>query len=423
MATEVTEPIALDKTLQRVASALEQVAASETGGGVWGFIEDMDVKDPEDRIIYTGDSIGKTPMSLNSDGSVNEGGWADFIDQLNNHPWMVKSDGTPDYRLMDTDYTKKMDGTASDVANTDYDGGAFAWIRRIYKSEKMYGNRRAVSFRLTPAEGYEPVGFRDPNDNVLEGIWIPMFYGSKDSNGKMRSLSGMQPIYSNTTAQEYTAISAVGTRAAFYGGGIAETLTDILIMLCGSTDVPGVIGTGNCSGYDGSKSPTNGVLANACVGSGRWYGTTTGKALNKYFHSIVLGSYQQWQRDPYRLLINGTYYVSKNYTYDLTGAKYTKTDVTVPAAVSGVYPHYYKTVEGFGALPTSNGGYNGSSSTGGCDGFWTNITITAVLQRFANASNGLVCGPRACSAGVVAGAAGWDIGASLILLPPVGVAA
>jgi hypothetical protein len=38
---------------------------------------------------------------------------------------MVKTDGTVDYYLDPDDYTKKADGTASDVANTSYDGNAF----------------------------------------------------------------------------------------------------------------------------------------------------------------------------------------------------------------------------------------------------------------------------------------------------------
>ena len=40
----------------------------------------------------------------------------------------------------------------------------------------------------------------------------------------------------------------------------------------------------------------------------------------------------------------------------------------------------------------------------------------AVLQRFANTNNGLICGPRACNANDDAGNAWWNIGASLIQL-------
>ena len=61
---------------------------------------------------------------------------------------MVRADGTPDYRLDENDYTKKEDGTASDVSNTSYNGGAFSWLAKIYKQEYMLGNDRVVKFSM-----------------------------------------------------------------------------------------------------------------------------------------------------------------------------------------------------------------------------------------------------------------------------------
>ena len=58
---------------------------------------------------------------------------------------MVRSDGTPDYRLKEDNYAYKEDGTtASDVANTSYNGGAFSWLMKIYKQEYMVGTDRVV---------------------------------------------------------------------------------------------------------------------------------------------------------------------------------------------------------------------------------------------------------------------------------------
>ena len=164
-----------------------------------------------------------------------------------------------------------------------------------------------------------------------------------------------------------------------------------------------------------------GVKQNAVVGGGQFYGTSDGKSLNKILHSIVLGSWQQWMRDPYTLCVNGKVKVSKNYTYDLTGASYEDTGISYPETVSGVYPHEYRTVPGFGALPTFP--YKGSSITGGCDGFWVNVGITAVALRFGNCSNGSLCGSRALTLTYAASAAAWHLGCAVLLLPPVGVAA
>jgi len=414
--------IADKETLDKVYNIL---AADE----VYGFIEHMNVLSPTERIEYIGANAGYTPLTVNkTTGEANYGSWANFPVLVGNKPWMVRSDGTPDYRLDEADYTKKEDGTASDVANTAYDGGAFAWIPKIYKQEYMLGNDRVVKFSMSKRDGFEAVGFIDPDNKELEGVWIPMFYGSIVEE-KMKSISGVQPCYNNATAAEKTAIDAFGERAKFFGGSIVQTLTDLLIMFGKSTNSQAVYGNGNMSGYDTSLAPTNGVKQNAVVGGGQFYGTSDGKSLNKILHSIVLGTWQQWMRDPYTLLVNGRYKVSKNYAYDLTGATYHDTGISLPKVLkedgsqnTGIfYPHKYQTVPGFGAVPVHP--CKGSTSTGGCDGLWQNCDITAVARRFGHCADGTTDGLRYLVVSDPATAAHWYGGAAILLLPPVGVAA
>lgn len=414
--------IADKETLDKVYNIL---AADE----VYGFIEHMNVLSPTERIEYIGANANYTPLTVNkTTGEANYGSWANFPVLVGNKPWMVRSDGTPDYRLNEDDYTLREDGTASDVANTAYDGGAFAWIPKIYKQEYMLGNDRVVKFSMSKKDGFEAVGFIDPDNNELEGVWIPMFYGSIVEE-KMKSISGVQPCYSNATAAEKTAIDAFGARAKFFGGAIVQTLTDLLIMFGKSTNSQAVYGNGNMSGYDTSLAPTNGVKQNAVIGGGQFYGTSDGKSLNKILHSIVLGSWQQWMRDPYTLLVNGRFKVSKNYAYDLTGATYHDTGISLPKVLkddgtqnTGIfYPHKYQTVPGFGVVPVHP--CKGSTSTGGCDGLWQNVEITAVALRFGHCNTGTGDGLRSLHVNATAADAYWTIGAAILLLPPVGVAA
>lgn len=404
---------------------------------VWGFVEHMDIKSPSARVTPIGLNKNYKNITRNtSTGAVSLNDWADHPVIRANKPYMVKSDGTPDYRLSETDYTKKADGTtASDVSNTSYDGGAFAWFPKIYKYEKMEGNDRTVLFSMQARDGYEPNGFIDPSNNVLEGVWLPMFYGSRlgadGSTPKMVSLAGLQPSYNTTTVQERTAMQNFSARAQFLGGPIVETIIDFLIMISGTTDLQTAFGKGNCSGYDASLAPTYGVKQNAVVGGGQFYGTDDTKSLNKIFHSIVLGSYQQWMRDPYEVVVNGTVKVSKNYTYDLTGATYSDTGIRVPNNMTWdsnhnalAYPTEYKTVPGYGAVPAGEMS-GGSTATGGCDGLWRKDptqTFTAVARRFGDCAGGLTVGPRARSWDGAAGNAYWGLSAADLLLPPVGVA-
>lgn len=403
---------------------------------VYGFIEHNDILSPSARIEYIGLNKNYSPLARNKEnGSMVLNSWADFPVIKANKPYMVRADGTPDYRLKETDYTQREDGGSSDVANSSYNGGAFSWLMKIYKNEEMVGNDRIVRFSLTARDGYEPVGFIDPSNNELGGVWLPMFYGSilgaDGATPKMVSLANLQPTYNNTTDKEKTAITNFSSRAAFLGGPIVETIIDLLIMFAKTTNLQEAYGYGNCSGYDASQSPTYGVKRNAVVGGGQFYGTDDKLSLNKIFHSIVLGSYQQWMRDPYEVVVNGRVKVSKNYTYDPTGAKYTDTGITVPDNKTWDtnhnaldYPAHFRTVPGYGSIPAL-GMDGGSSATGGCDGLWRKDpkqTFSGVCLRFGDCGAGLVCGPRARIWYYSVTYAYWGIGAADLLLPPVGVA-
>lgn len=394
----------------------------------YGFIEHEDILDPTQRIEYIGlNRDYTTPYTPNlTDGSYNLGSWTNWPWLSKVKPYMVNSDGTKDYELSETDYNYKADGeTPSDIANTSYDGGAFVWIPKIWKQEYMVGHDRYVKFSLVEKADYEPVGFVYGSDE-LEGLWIPMFYGAI-SDSKMMSLSGLQPVYSKTTAQQYTAITAFSNRAGFYGGPIVNTINDILIMLAKTTELQLAYGFGNMSGYNASDT-YNGVLPNAVVSGGMFYGTNNSKQLNKIFHSIVLGSYQQWQRDPYILLVSGRYKVSKNYTYDLTGATYFDTGIDLARIdkqdesqnTGPFYPHLTNVIPGFGDVPVQP--YNGSTALGLCDALYQDVTSTRVGVRFGNCHNGRSDGPRALYLRYDAGYAGWSFGSSVLLFPPVGVA-
>ena len=215
-----------------------------------------------------------------------------------------------------------------------------------------------------------------------------------------------------TTAAQKTAIDAVGNRAKFLGGAIVETIADLLLMFGKNSNIQDVFGYGNCSGYDQSLTPTMGVKQNAVVGGGQFYATTDQKSLNKIFHSIVLGSYQQWMRDPYTLLVNGDYKVSKNYTYDVTGATYHNTGIVLPTTDQDKwdYPSHYTVVPGFGAVAIEP--FNGSTVLGGCDGVYYHAEGTKVGRRFGCCNAGTFTGPRCIGLDGDAGWSNWNIGSA-----------
>ena len=349
--TSVQEAITeIDSAITKIDAASEGIETVNTGIGeikasivevkemlnrynvpVYGFIEHMAILNPAQRIEYIEKNKNFTPVSMNfSTHVLNYGSWNDFWFLRANRPAMVRFDGTLDYYLNPDDYTKREDGTASDVANVDYAGGAYAWIPKIYKYEYIIGDDRYVLFSQQKInDNFIAAGFIDPDGNELDGVWIPMFYGKLDATGKMRTLALGNPSAGGAkliTQQQYDAIAACGTRHVFLGGAIMNTLADLLVMFAKTTNTQAAYGDGASASFN--NSVTNyGTLDDAVVGGGQFYGTNTGKSLNKILHSLVLGSYSVWIRDPYTLLIDGVYWVSKNYNYDPTGAAYINTGI------------------------------------------------------------------------------------------------
>ena len=425
--------VADKETLDEVLTLVQKHDSMLEVNPIYGFIEHMEELNPAKRIEYIGANASYTPLTIDFDSthSAVYGSWQNFPILKANKPYMVHSDGTPDYRLSETDYTKKEDGTtASDVANDQYDGGAFSWLIKHYKYEKVIGDDRVVMYSMISRPGFEPVGFIDGDDNELEGVWLPMFYGAvvtQNSVNKMTSISSTQPDYNKTTDQQKTLIDAFGSRARFYGGAIVNVVNDLLIMFAKTTDIQLAYGFGNMSGYVNDPTQYYGVKANAVVGGGQFYGTNSGNYLNKIFHSVVLASWQQWQRDPYTLVYHGKLLVSPKYIYDLTAETYKDTGITILNAVStGWYhPHRYKVVNGYGSFPYGPP-FKGSPATGGTDGIYIRSdqsTFSAVVRRFGSCGRGRYDGPRCVTLTIAAGDADWGIGSSVLLLPPVGVAA
>lgn len=398
--------------------------------GVYGFIEHCDTLAPAQRIEYIGVNTGYTPMSVDlTSGGYELNSWAAFPLLEACKPWMVHSSGVPDYMLNENDYSKKAAGGNSDVANADYDGGAYAWICKIYKREVMMGNDRYVMFSFEKRPGFTAVGFIDPDGKELEGVWLPMFYGAL-VDGKLKSISGLLTDQNHNTATQNNYIKALSDRAHFLGGGFMETLIDLMMMFAKTSDLQSAYGHGNMSGYDSTDTTAHGMLTNAVVSGGMFYGTNDNHSLNKAFHSIVPITQNQWMRDPYELVVNGRLKVGINYNYDLTGATYIDTGIDVfPDGVTPTegwkYAHIFKAIPGYGSVPVINGG-RGSTSLASCDGTYTSsnqLNITAVCLRFANCGPSSNGGPRARYWFNTAGATYWDFGAAPVLLPPVGVTA
>lgn len=438
--------IADKETLDHVDKNVQKLTDTLIGGEatIYGMIIHEDDLNPKTRVEYIGANKDFAPMTMDySTHKMNYGDWAGFEWLKSNVPVMCNWDGGIDYYLNPDDYTKKADGTDSDVANESYAGDAMAVVKKIYKKEFKSGNDRYVFFCETKADDdFLPVGF------VVDGkerdyMLIPMFYGSIDASGKMRSISGAwscltasgsqadvagtTPASLNVTAGistdiQYKALQNASKEALFFGGPLVNTLVDLCYMLTKSTDSQAAFGNGVCSTYSSGTSTKDNhysTLQNAVVDGGQFFGTNDSKSFCKIFHSVVLGSYMLWQRDPYVLLVNGRLKVSTDYTYDLTGAKYLDTGIDFkPANTDAHYYPYTNVVKGYGPVPRLDGQDKATTALGYCDAVWANSADTRGALRFGSCVNGLRCGLSARALPDDAADAWWSDGASKLLPAP-----
>ena len=375
----------------------------------YGMIIHQAVANPNERIEYIGINTNYRKMTPDfTSGKVDYGDWIGMPTIVRNKPAMIKTDGTFGYWLDESDYTKKADGTASDVADITYDGNAFAWFPAMWV--KITENDSDLEIRFA-YEQLDP-DYYEVCPTGSEGVWLPMFYGSPDSSGKMRSIANTSvfgDVTNNTTTEvQNTAIKRNGNNYYFLGGKLLDCISLLQMMWFKTTNSDNIC-RGNQDGYN-ALDTNYGTKVNPIVGGGQFYCTNDGRTANKILHCLPLGTYDVWLRNPYIISDNGTYKVSKDYTFDSTGATYTNTGKTSPSGNG--YQKELTYVDGFGLVPKSVGA---STSTYYSEYYYINSSIVAVALSFGGCNSGRYAGFRALGCGSADGRSAWFIGCALFL--------
>lgn len=341
---------------------------------LYGYDLDTTDSNPATRVTYPSDVQNHLYSSAGMDydaGTFNYGSWPDAVgEKFMPKPCMLKYDGTVDYYLDPNDYTKKEDGSASDVADSSYEGNAMMEWPKIYT--KRWEEDGIYHFRCSDVkldDDYECWCNYDRNDHEIDHFYTAIYVADQVTDPNVAGVYRIRSYSSNLTGETYSRQSSLCRKYARYNGDdwdidvLSDRLLiqDLLVMMAKTTNGQTAygIGRGQC------------VVAGSLNDKGMFWGTLTTLSNVKIF------GMEDWYGGAHRR-IGGLatqrgfiYYKITRGTKDgSTATDYTDGDsvdgylhILEPGVTYG-YGKTYTTTP-FGRLPS--GTADGSSSTYECD--------------------------------------------------------
>lgn len=386
---------AIHANTQAILAELETADGKHKTHVRLGIKIDKTNSNPKTRIEYIYDAVGMTPAAMDySNGVFNFGSWenAFFAAKENNYPCMVKFDGTEDYKLDPEDYSKKADGTESDVSDVTYGGNAMAafvggWLCQYETKTHEYIIWSDVKYD----DGYNCNHRRDPNGAERPGfyrrIYTPALY-----NNVARSISSQLSMMSKSAQQERTYIKGNGSEWEHTSWSEYNYIMCLLKIMAKTEDIKTAYGNGNTNGYVNDAAQHYGVLqAGTLDDKGQFFGYNEKNKQVKVFHTEAPWG-DQWERLVGLICDNGKAKISPYGPYNFTGEGYTevydyveKTGITES---KGGYAKDSISTE-LGRLPIT---WSGASNTYLTAYFYINPTGIRVAIVGGGANNGAYCG-------------------------------
>ena len=330
-------------------------------------------------------------------------------------PCMLKRSGEVAYYLDPDNYLKKADGTASDVANSAFDGNAMMEWNTVFMKKYRDRNRIYVFFsNVKQDSGFECFSTLKTDGTYAEHFYTPIYEGNLVDN-VMRSLSLNMTAQSGSTADQeaaYAEANGAGWTTTVWAD--EDLITALFVLMFENTDSQAALGNGN---INGGTSAAAFLPTGSGNQKGMFWGSNTNNQCVKVFGMENWWG-NRWRRPNGVLLIEGIYHVkmtrstadgSTTTGYNRTGTGYINTGLTTEGDYNAAY---ISRVHGgkYGFLVAKAAG---SSTTFYADGHWSARTGTRMLLRGGDCFNGALGGAFAFTVSGLPALAAWDLGASL----------
>lgn len=336
-------------------------------------------------------------------------------------PCALKYDGTVDYYLDPNDYTKKADGTASDVTSSAYAGNfMMEWPCIFWKSyvDEEDGRKVFLFANEQLDDSFECWSCKNSDGSYTDHFYTPIYEGYTVSN-RMRSYSANAKRSASTTATtELTNAQNNGMGWTPTWWSDEQLIRALGVLVCKRLNFQEAI----CKPFTINTSSLQ-IL----IGSGNQLGMFHGYADGRYVASKFFGMENWWGHCWRRCvglnLVNGEWKVkmTKGTQDGSTISGFVTSDVAADYAgyiatgktIATNFSSAYQTKTGTGnvaMLCTAASG--GSSSTFYCDAIWSATGLRGVVFGGA-VIDGVADGLFAVAAYYAPSYAYWHFGASL----------
>ena len=342
----------------------------------YGYDIDLDDPNPATRVSYPNDvdnaSYAPAKMDYTS-SSFNYGGWPSTPGEgFMPKPCMLTLDGVVDQYLDPNDYSKTIDGIASKVADTSFEGNAMMEWPKIFT--KRWEENGVYHFRCSDIkidDDWECWCNYDKNDRQIGHFYTAIYESSYNSTThRTQSISGVNMLLNFSFKENVSHAEANGSD--WHIETIADRLLiqDLLVLMAKNTNTQMVYGNGISN--DSQLTATGYMNTN-----GLFYGS------NNYSDRVKIFGMENWWGNTDRgvsglialegsvlvKLTRGTHDGSTASDYNNTGDGYISlgsyvTSTTVNFWISSMITKSY------GRFPILNKEILGSSSTYEADKFY-----------------------------------------------------
>lgn len=406
--TELTEIKADITNLQAETKQLRNDVDILQKKVVYGWRIKHKDSNPATCVSYLADNRGYESAKMNySSGVFDYGSWEDAF--FMPKPCMLGYDGVVKEYLDPNDYSKKIDGTPSSVADLSFAGNAMVEWGKIWY--KYTGGDDYTDFYVSNVQAdsdFECWSNHAAGGVVKEHFYTPIYTGYYDGTCQ-RSISGTtSTVYQNAT-QEFSHCQANGVGWDMECFADRMLINSLLILIGKNLDTQTAFGNGVIIA---STAIANGTMDDKGLFFGANNNTTGVKVfgMENYWGNI-------WRRTAGWICDNGTHKIKMcNGTedgstvtgYNENGEGYISISGATPTGTQGSYISGVRRTK-FGMIPYQ---VSGSSTTYFCDGMWFNNSIVSFARVGGAWSNSVLCGAFCAYLGAAAGHAYTSIGAS-----------